>query len=312
MGVDDNFAFRISLVCVALAALITVVASQVGDPPEEREMITPGDEGWVSLFEGESLRGWKQNDSADWNVVNGFLEGTNGSLLNRWCWVDFDLQFRFQGRGHLLFRVGSDQMGHIGFGQPGYRLDLERGVLSTAEGKRLGSPPKGWPTGGWHLLAMNVQQGWIRITIDGEPVLEASSSDSPLKGRIGIEADGEELRVAYCRVRPLGRELLTNIPAENYYCYVCHVNFEYDDPLVTIHDDFECADCHGPSLAHRSDEDNVTPPDILFRRPQVDARCLECHVRHEAREAPADKTVSEQPICTDCHGNHRVLGLGDL
>jgi len=236
------------------------------------------------------------------------LTGQNGGLLNRWCWVDFELKLVFQGRGLLRFRVGSDQMGHIGFGQPGFHLDLGTGAVHSTEGKQIGRATGSWPSVGWHSLTLTANQGIFRFAADNGPFTEVSSADSPLKGRIGFEAKGEGLEVKYLRIRPLNQGKLRNIPADNYYCYVCHANFEYEDPLAEVHEEAEvgCADCHGPSLAHRSDEDNVTPPDIIYRRTQVDRACLGCHTHHEERGVPAARPLPKDPICTDCHGEHRI------
>ncbi|HUV14352.1 MAG TPA: cytochrome c3 family protein, partial [Acidobacteriota bacterium] len=242
-------------------------------------------------------------------IVDSVLTGQNGGLLNRWCWVDFELRLLFRGNGLLRFQVGSDQMGHIGFGQPGYYLDLATGSLHSAEGMVLGKATGSWPSEGWHSLTLTASQGILGFSADNGSGAEISNADSPLKGRIGIDATGEGLHVRHVRIRPLNQKSLRNIPADNYYCYVCHANFEYEDPLVEVHmeADVGCAECHGPSLAHRSDEDNVTPPDIIYRRPQVDSTCVKCHDRHEEKEAPGDRTLPVDRICTDCHGDHRAF-----
>lgn len=282
-------------------------SSQEAAAPAEG-VVSPGADGWVSLFEGATLRGWEPMAEHGWKVIDSVLTGRKGGIASRWCWVDFELTMLFQGDGLVRFRVGSDQMGHIGFGQPGYYLDLSKGTLYTAEGKLLVEAKGPWPRSGWHALVLSASKGILSIALDSEPATKVSNSEFPLKGRIGLEAADEGLQVKYLRIRPLNQEVLSNIPADNYYCYVCHANFEYEDALAETHleVDVGCADCHGPSLAHRSDEDNVTPPDIIFRRPQVDGACLGCHTRHEEREAPAGTTLPNDPICTDCHGDHRI------
>jgi predicted CXXCH cytochrome family protein len=308
MDVVRGTVLQLLLIVVVVGALGTGALSRSEDESGAAEPIRPGEDGWVSLFEGATERGWKGSGSGDWKLVDGRLTGRNGVVLNRWCWVDLEVQMRFRGSGSLLFRVGSDQMGHIGFQQPGYRFDLASGELVTGEGTLLGRADAGWAADQWHLLELTASEGTISVAVDGRSPLTASDATSPLKGRIGLGADGADLDVKYVRVRPLNAEELRNIPAENYYCYVCHANFEYDEPLVAVHEEVEvgCADCHGPSLAHRSDEDNVTPPDILYRRPQIDAACLGCHARHEEREVPTGTTAPGVAVCTDCHGDHRI------
>lgn len=308
MGVGGRAVLQLLLLGVVGAGAGAVAPSRGEVDPGAAAPTRPGEEGWVSLFEGATERGWTGSDSSDWKLVDGRLIGRNGVVLNRWCWVDFEAQVRFRGRGRLLFRVGSDQMGHIGFRQPGYRLDLGSGELATGEGKLLARADSGWAVDQWHLLELTASEGTIGVAVDGQSALAVSDTTSPLKGRIGLGAAGAGLEVQYVRVRPLNIEELQNIPAENDYCYVCHANFEYDEPLVAVHDEAEvgCADCHGPSLAHRSDEDNVTPPDILYRRPRIDAACLGCHTRHEEREAPTGTTAPGVAVCTDCHGDHQI------
>ena len=106
---------QLLLIVVACGALGTGVLSHGEDDSGPAAPIPPGEEGWVSLFEGATERGWTGSGSSDWKFVDGRLTGGNGVLLNRWCWVDFEARVRFRGQGSLLFRVGSDQVGHIGF-----------------------------------------------------------------------------------------------------------------------------------------------------------------------------------------------------
>ncbi len=69
----------------------------------------------------------------------------------------------------------------------------------------------------------------------------------------------------------------------------------------------DCSECHGSSLDHRQDEDNVTPPDILYRRTDVEYVCLRCHEAHDDMRDHIDKPLPKVAVCTDCHGEHKVL-----
>jgi formate-dependent nitrite reductase cytochrome c552 subunit len=103
---------------------------------------------------------------------------------------------------------------------------------------------------------------------------------------------------------------------ENDVCYVCHANYK-EEPLVVWHgkDKVGCMKCHGESLAHRNDEDNITPPDVMFPLDKLDKACKECHAEHNASAAKVialwqkqcpTKTNSAEIVCTDCHGKHRL------
>jgi hypothetical protein len=105
-------------------------------------------------------------------------------------------------------------------------------------------------------------------------------------------------------------------PADNSACFVCHANYE-EESMAVVHAKAGtgCVDCHGPSLAHRNDEDNVTPPDVIYAAAKIDGACRKCHDQHDA---PATKVIAcwqqrsagvkdpAQLVCTDCHGEHRL------
>ncbi len=104
--------------------------------------------------------------------------------------------------------------------------------------------------------------------------------------------------------------------ADNTACFVCHANFE-EEPLARGHAAAEvgCVDCHGDSFAHRNDENNTTPPEVMFPAAKIDAACRECHQEHVAPAAAViarllercpDKTDGATLVCTNCHGRHRM------
>lgn len=102
----------------------------------------------------------------------------------------------------------------------------------------------------------------------------------------------------------------------NQSCFVCHDNYQ-DEPLMLVHakEEIGCVDCHGESVAHRNDEDNITPPDLMYPLDEIDDACQVCHDSHDA---PAEKIIArwqarcpeerdvEKIACTDCHGRHRL------
>jgi Domain of Unknown Function (DUF1080) len=57
-------------VCVYLATLISPISAQSSAAP------VPGKDGWVSMFDGKTLDGWKANDNPEsWKVVDGAITG---------------------------------------------------------------------------------------------------------------------------------------------------------------------------------------------------------------------------------------------
>jgi hypothetical protein len=96
--------------------------------------------------------------------------------------------------------------------------------------------------------------------------------------------------------------------ADNSRCHVCHDDFRKEE-LAVVHARAEigCEDCHGSSDAHCSDEDNITPPDIMYPRASLNLFCMNCHSKLAGEHhGPILKgTATEKKYCTDCHGKHR-------
>lgn len=103
--------------------------------------------------------------------------------------------------------------------------------------------------------------------------------------------------------------------ADNEACLVCHGDYR-EEPLANWHakEEIGCMKCHGSSEAHRADEDNITPPEIMFPARKIDAACRACHEDHDAparkvietwQKRCPQKTDPAQIVCTDCHGEHR-------
>jgi hypothetical protein len=99
--------------------------------------------------------------------------------------------------------------------------------------------------------------------------------------------------------------------ADNFRCHVCHINYE-DEELAVMHAraNIGCEQCHGACDAHCNDEDNITPPDIMYPVAKINPFCLDCHpedeVDAEQHELFFAGLEPEKKYCTDCHGEHRL------
>ena len=100
----------------------------------------------------------------------------------------------------------------------------------------------------------------------------------------------------------------------NATCYVCHIPF-VREPISRVHfkNKVTCVDCHGVSAGHANDEDiGATKPDTMYRRDQVDAMCGKCHKEHDIPAVDVltryrdRKLTAKSPVCTDCHGMHKI------
>jgi len=107
----------------------------------------------------------------------------------------------------------------------------------------------------------------------------------------------------------------------NALCYTCHLGLQHE-PITAQHvvKGVTCTSCHGPSVEHMQDEMQVTKPDRLFGRGEVNDMCSACHERHTdvrkveafrdewlGKTRPTGRVITQTSICTDCHGSHNYI-----
>ena len=57
------------------------------------------DEGWISLFDGETLFGWQPTGDAKWEVVDGEIRTSGekpGFLMTTTEWANYELHVEFK------------------------------------------------------------------------------------------------------------------------------------------------------------------------------------------------------------------------
>ncbi|MHC4520630.1 MAG: multiheme c-type cytochrome [Planctomycetota bacterium] len=130
--------------------------------------------------------------------------------------------------------------------------------------------------------------------------------------------------------RPAATEDYYSKPTEafvaNPFCKACHLDFD-EDELALNHEiaGIGCERCHGESLRHRSDEANVTPPQLMYPKERINPTCMMCHPRHEIQHLEEHRPILEAGLsvfemeevdgddadakkyCIDCHGPHHRM-----
>ena len=99
---------------------------------------------------------------------------------------------------------------------------------------------------------------------------------------------------------------VAGVEADNSYCYVCHTNYTAE-PFACVHQrsGIGCMACHGSSDTHSADENNITPPDIMYAKARIDSFCDACHLGYTHAQLQTVSTARE--TCTDCHGKQHQL-----
>jgi hypothetical protein len=109
----------------------------------------------------------------------------------------------------------------------------------------------------------------------------------------------------------------------NVFCSACHYGFD-EEELAANHRKagIGCERCHGESERHRSDENNITPPEIMYPKDKINPTCMMCHPRHQIKHVSAHEallagaetifdadsdTAGGKLYCTTCHAKeHRI------
>ena len=81
----------------------------------------------------------------------------------------------------------------------------------------------------------------------------------------------------------------------NALCYTCHLGLKNEEITAKhIAQSIACPVCHGPSVEHMHDEMQVTKPDVLYGRAEINGMCSACHAAHKdaARSRPSARNGS--------------------
>jgi len=108
-----------------------------------------------------------------------------------------------------------------------------------------------------------------------------------------------------------GEVAASELAVDNSRCHVCHINYSFEKLAVThAKAGVGCEQCHGSSDAHCSDEDNITPPDVIFAEEKIQSFCMGCHPEEKIKTRPhrvfLGKANGKEYYCTKCHGDHRL------
>ena len=162
--------------------------------------------GWISLFDGKTLDGWRAEGNAAWAVQDGAIVGRQGpdnaagDLYTRGEWADFELECEYKvawpANSGIWFRRNADQ--------PGYQADIldDKNYPDTYSGSLYAmntgfiaknSDPKTVKKDGWNTLRMSAVGQEILITLNGTTVVKTRDGRFTKRGSIGVQVHPGEV-----------------------------------------------------------------------------------------------------------------------
>lgn len=199
-------------------------------------------DGWISLFDGETLFGWEQVNDVDWHVADGEIrasEGEVGLLMTTSQFADYEL--------HVEFRADAETNSGVFLRTSRQPEDVEKDCYEVniapmsnpfPTGSIVGRvkfPPDvddsgtGWTAypplssigvakakelavsdGKWHTYDLTTRQDKITVRLDGVVILEYKDPSPKLRGHISLQHNSGAIAFRNVRLKPLGTKPIFN------------------------------------------------------------------------------------------------------
>lgn len=174
-------------------------------------------DGWILLFDGETLFGWEPASQANWRVEDGAIavsEGEKGLLVTTSPFADFELK--------ADFRAAARTNSGIFLRTPARPTDPARDCYEVNIAAPDVSP---FPTGSlvgrergaevavseaWQTFHVTARGGHFVVKVDGQTVLEYTDPAPLGRGLIGLQFNEGPVAFRNVKLKPLGLEPIFN------------------------------------------------------------------------------------------------------
>jgi hypothetical protein len=180
-------------------------------PAEELDL------GWIRLFDGQSLLGWKASSEVDWKVDNGEIiakEGQAGFLLTEVRFSDYEIELEFQAdektNSGLFLRTSESVKDPA---KDCYEINIAPvdnpfptgSIVGRAKVSDQVTAPE---AGQWHSLHALVDQDHIQVWVNGQQAADYKDTTGLTAGQIGLQFKEGPIRFRNIRLRPIGYSVL--------------------------------------------------------------------------------------------------------
>ncbi|MDZ4818924.1 MAG: DUF1080 domain-containing protein [Planctomycetota bacterium] len=173
-------------------------------------------DGWILLFDGETLYGWKPNKEADWEVVDGTIRASKGKptlLTSTSEYANYELKVDFKAspktNSGVFLRVpqtGGDIEKNM------YELNIAPADNPYPTGSlvRRKRAAEVLPDDAWHTFDVTADGGHVIVKLDGKQVLSYFDPIPAPAGRIALQFNEGPIQFRSIKLRPLGTKSIFN------------------------------------------------------------------------------------------------------
>ena len=175
------------------------------------------DLGWIRLFDGQSLIGWKSTGNADWKVEEGEIVATTGDpcfLMTEVRFSDYEIELEY---------LATDKTNSGVFLRTS---DTPKDPAQDCYELNIAPPDNPFPTGSlvarvkvneqvtapepeqWHTLHALVDQSHIQAWVNGQESVDYNDPTGLTAGKIGLQFREGPIRFRNIRIRPIGYSVL--------------------------------------------------------------------------------------------------------
>ncbi|MCA9265604.1 MAG: DUF1080 domain-containing protein [Planctomycetales bacterium] len=173
-------------------------------------------EGWISLFDGRSLFGWREAADANFRVENEAIvvdEGEVGLLRTTTQFSAYRLRLEFQSDADTnsgVFLQTSPRPTDVN--ADCYELNIAPSDNPFPTGSLVGRQKydQAGHRDQWRTFDVVVQNGVVEITLDGEKLYKYESPRPLGRGYIGLQHNQGRVAFRKIRLKPLGLKSLFN------------------------------------------------------------------------------------------------------
>jgi len=181
-------------------------------------------DGWILLFDGETLFGWKQASKANWKAADGVIsvsEGEQGLLHTTSQFADYRLKVDFrsaEGTNSGVFLRTSPV-------PPAARDAVPTDVTGKCYELNIAGADNPFPTGSfvqrkkaegdhqstdWQTYDVTAEGGHFTVKLDGKLVLDYTDPKPIGRGFIGLQLNSGKVEFRNVKLKPLGLESIFN------------------------------------------------------------------------------------------------------